>query len=80
MKPLQLSEFTKEQLIKRVKTANSMTGLLIGIIIIQFAAGIYLTIQQGFSVFIIIPIAFIPLVIANIINLKKIKEEIARRK
>ena len=70
----ELSTFTTEELEKRAKTTKLATGILLGVIIMQFLIGIYLTIKQGFNVFTIIPMAFLPLVIVNYANLKKIKE------
>jgi hypothetical protein len=75
-----LSELSKEELQKRLKTAGGMTGIFLAIVAVQLADGIYLTTQQGFNVFIVIPLAFIPLLLVNINNVKKIKEEIAKRK
>jgi hypothetical protein len=75
----ELSTLTIAELEKRAKTTKFATGLLLGILIVQFVIGAYLTIKQGFTVFIIIPIAFLPLVVVNFANLKKIKEEIAKR-
>ncbi len=74
-----LSTLNSEELNKRAKTTKTAAGLLLGIILIQLIAGIFLTIKQGFSVFIIIPFAFLPLMIINLINVKKINEEIAKR-
>jgi len=75
-----LSALTTEELNKRAKIAKVVTGMLFGIILIQFAAGIYLTIQKGFNVFTIIPVAFLPLLAVNYYNVKKINDEVARRK
>lgn len=75
-----LSELTNEELNKRAKTAKVVTGMLSGIVLIQFAAGIYLTVQKGFNVFTIIPVAFLPLLAVNYYNVKKINDEVARRK
>lgn len=75
----ELSTLTIEQLEKRAKTTKLATGLLLGIIILQFAIGTYLTIDKGFNVFTVIPLAFLPMVIVNYANLKKIKEEITKR-
>ena len=74
-----LSELSIEDLNKKAKTAKTVTGLLAGLLIVQFAVGIYLTTQQGFNVFIVIPVAFVPILIFNFTNVKKINEEIARR-
>jgi len=75
----ELSTLTVEQLTKRAKTTKLATGLLLGIIILQLAIGAYLTFDKGFNVFTVIPLAFLPMVIVNYANLKKINEEIAKR-
>ncbi len=75
-----LSELTTEQLYKRLKTAKTVTTLLAGLIFLQFAIGIYLTTQQGFNVFTIVPLAFLPILIVNFSTIKTIKDEIAKRK
>ena len=80
MKPIQLTDLTVVELQKREKTATAMSWLMGVIIFIQLVSGIYLVTQQGFNVFIILPLVFIPLLIVNIANVKKIKDEIASRK
>lgn len=77
--PTDLSALSTEELSKRAKTTKAVAGLLAGILLVEFAAGLYLTIKQGFSIFIVIPIAFLPILILNYQNVKKINEEIARR-
>ena len=74
-----LSTLTIEELNKKAKTSKLATGALAGILIVQLAVGIYLTIQQGFNVFIILPVAFLPILIINFTSIKKIDTEIARR-
>ncbi len=76
MKETDLSTLTKEELLKREKTTKNTSALLVVILILQLAVGIFLTIKQGFSVFIILPIAFVPILIVNNTNLKKIRAEI----
>ena len=75
----ELSSLTLEELNKRAKTTKFATGLLLGVIILQFIIGLYLTFKQGFNVFTVIPMAFLPMVFVNYANLKKINEEIAKR-
>ncbi|MFN3754882.1 redox-active disulfide protein 2 [Flavobacterium sp.] len=75
----ELSTLTVEELEKRAKTTKIASGFLLGVLLVQFAVGVYLTFQQRFNVFVIIPVAFLPLIILNFNNLKKIKEEIAKR-
>jgi hypothetical protein len=74
-----ITTLTIEELKKRAKTTQTVNGVLLGMLVIQFASGIYLTFKQGFNVFIVLPIAFLPLVILNYTNLKKIREEIAKK-
>ncbi|MCU0355735.1 MAG: hypothetical protein MUD08_18665 [Cytophagales bacterium] len=64
---------TKE---KALKTAVTVMGVFLAIMILICA---YLTFLQGFSVFTVLPVAFLPLFMVNIANLKKIKAEIASR-
>ncbi len=80
MKPIGLTELSITELNKREKTATTMSWLMGIIIFIQLASGIYLTTIQGFNVFIILPLVFIPLLIVNIANVKKIKDELASRR
>lgn len=75
-----LSTLTTEELEKKAKSTKFVTGLLVGSIIVQFTAGVYLTVINGFNLFLIIPVAFLPLISLNFTNLKKIKEEIEKRK
>ncbi len=79
MKETDLSKLTIEELLKQEKTVKAVSYLFIGVIIIQFAAGIFLTIKQGFSIFMIVPIAFVPILMITISNLKKIRTEIDSR-
>jgi Na+-transporting methylmalonyl-CoA/oxaloacetate decarboxylase beta subunit len=75
----ELSELSLEELQKKIKTIKIANAFLIASIVIQFCAGFYLTIKKGFSPFLVLPVAFLPLVILNVTNYKKIKEEIAKR-
>jgi hypothetical protein len=79
MQETDLSKLTIEELLKQEKTVKAVSYLFIGVIIIQFAAGIFLTIKQGFSIFMIVPIAFVPILMITISNLKKIRTEIDSR-
>ena len=71
---LDLAELqTKE---KTLKTAVTVMGIFLAIMILVCA---YLTFLQGFSVFTVLPVAFLPLFMVNIANLKKIRAKIASR-
>jgi len=76
----ELSELSIEELEKRAKMTKLSSTMLIVAIVFQFFTGVYLTFKNGFNVFIILPMAFLPLIIVNFTNLNKIKDEIAKRK
>jgi hypothetical protein len=76
------TEFAKldlEGLKKKEKALNISLKVLIGMMIMMVLAGIYLFTKQGFSVFTILPVAFLPILMTNIKNVKKIREMIAER-
>jgi hypothetical protein len=78
-KETNLSTLTVEELEKRAKTTKIASIMLAVIIAIQFGIGIFLTLSKGFNVFTVIPLAFLPMLIVNFTNIKKIKAEIAKR-
>lgn len=76
------TEFEKldlEGLKKKEKALNVSLKVLIVMLILLVLAGIYLAFKQGFSVFTILPVAFLPILMTNIKNLKKIREMIKER-
>ncbi|MCP9745513.1 hypothetical protein [Lacihabitans sp. CS3-21] len=76
------TEFAKldlEGLKKKEKALNISLKVLIGMMIMMVLAGIYLFTKQGFSVFTILPVAFLPILMTNIKNVKKIREMITER-
>ena len=74
-----LTKLSIEELTKKLKTTKVTTGALAGVISVQFVVGIFLTIKQGFNMFIVLPFAFLPILIINFTSIKKLKEEIAKR-
>jgi hypothetical protein len=74
-----LSQLSTEELIKRAKMTKTATIMFGVILFLQFSIGVYLTLKNGFNVFIIIPVAFLPLMIVNLNSLKNIKDEMAKR-
>lgn len=79
MKKEDYSQLTIEELAKKEKTAKTATIALAVIILLQFLIGLYLTFKQGFGVFTILPITFLPILILNYSMIKKIREEINSR-
>ncbi|WP_396194296.1 redox-active disulfide protein 2 [Flavobacterium sp.] len=74
-----LSQLSVEELNKRAKMTKTATIMFGVVLLLQFAIGVYLTLKNGFNVFIIIPVAFLPLMIINMSSLKSIKDELAKR-
>jgi Na+-transporting methylmalonyl-CoA/oxaloacetate decarboxylase beta subunit len=75
-----LSELSLDELEKKLKTLKIANSFFIVSIVLQFFSGIYLTINKGFSPFLVLPVAFLPLLIININSIKNIKAEIVKRK
>ncbi len=79
MKQVPLSELSQEELLKKEKTLKAASTVLRGMLVVLAAASVYLTYLQGFSVFSVLPVTFLPIFIVNVGNLKKIQAEIASR-
>jgi hypothetical protein len=79
MKKEDYSQLSIEELTKKEKTAKMATIALAAIIVLQFLVGLFLTFKQGFNVFTILPITFLPILIVNYMTIKKIREEINSR-
>lgn len=75
----QLSEISLDELKSQEKKLKGVAGAFIGLILIMAVACVILTFQQGFTVFTVLPIAFLPLFIVFANNLKEIKTEIVSR-
>lgn len=74
-----LTEMTNEELQKNAKTMKTATIVLAACLGLMFLSGIFLTFKKGFSVSTVLPFAFLPILIMNLQNWKKTKEEIAKR-
>jgi len=83
MKENPYAKLTLDELNAKVKSLKSITSSITsafsGILLIMTFIGVFLSIRQGFRVFSVLPVAFLPLFIININNIKKIKEEIKSR-
>jgi hypothetical protein len=74
------STFTTEQLIAEEKKINIAFRVLAGVLILQVCIGVFLAFQKrGFSVFTVLPVAFLPILIMNKKSLEAIRAEIATR-
>ncbi len=75
-----LSDLSNEELMKKLKVAKTIYVVFFAVFIIMLATCLYLTYSQGFSVFTMLPICFIPIMIANIMSYGKVREEARSRK
>ena len=80
MKQDDLSTLTVDELNKKVATIQKLTIILGVILVLMAIAGVFITMKRGFNVFTVLPVSFLPILIANVTNAKKIKTEIQSRK
>lgn len=79
MKNNNLKDLSNEELLKKEKTIKTLIYILFGGLLALFVINsIYIT-QKGFSPLNIIPIALLPTLIINMVNLQQIKKEIRAR-
>lgn len=75
-----LSQLSNEQLLKTLKHAKAQfVGFMIFFFLLVIGCN-YFTITKGFGIYTMIPVIFIPIIIANIFNYGKIKQEVTIRK
>lgn len=76
----QFSEMTDEELKKRQKELTfALVFMAVGVLVMTISAIVSYS-KKGFSTTTILPVLFTPLAISNMVNLKKIKAELALRK
>lgn len=76
----QLSEMTDEELKKNMRLMTIAVTVIIVSIIIMFISAVYSYLKKGFGIAAVLPFAFMPIAIINLMNLKKIKQELTSRK
>jgi Flp pilus assembly protein TadB len=79
MKTKNFAEMSTEKLLEQTKSIKALTGLLGGMLLVLFFTGGYIFSTKGFNVFLIIPLALLPIVILNVKTLKEIKKELDSR-
>ena len=75
MTEIKLEELSNEELLKREKMVKSVTYTLAGMLFVLFALSMFLTFKEGFTPLTVIPIALMPIVLANLGSIKKIQAE-----
>ncbi len=79
MEQKQLTDMSIDELKSKEKTLQRSVSILAGVLIVMFITGIFLTIKKGVNVFTMLPVVFLPILIASYSGLKKIKNEIISR-
>ncbi len=79
MKKEQLAKMNKVELKKKVKTQKFITGILIGLVIGMFVVVFIINQEKSIGASTILPFAFLPLVIINLMNSQKLSKELKSR-
>ncbi len=79
MKNQKLSETNTADLKKSEKSIKTITGILLGMLLVLFILSLYITFTKGFTALLIIPIALLPIVIVNFNSINEIKKELKSR-
>ncbi len=75
-----LKQLNTAQLKSRLQLNNVVLGMFILMMIVLLGAGLYLGLSQKKSiVFLILPVAMIPLIVMNLAVNKRLKSEIQKR-
>ena len=75
METKKFEEMSNEELLKNEKMISAVTYTLVGMLLLLFGLGIFLTFKKGFTALTVVPIALLPIVVINFSNIKKIKAE-----
>ena len=76
----QLSEMTNLELATRKKEMTVAVILILFCIVIMLISAVYTYTKKGFTATAVLPFAFFPIAIINLMNLKKIRAELGSRK
>ncbi|CAM3963950.1 Redox-active disulfide protein 2 [Flavobacterium branchiophilum] len=79
MKNQKLSERNTADLKKSEKSIKTITGILLGMLLVLFMLSLYITFTKGFTALLIIPITLMPIVILNFNTINEIKKELKSR-
>jgi len=79
MTEIKLENLSNEELLKRQKMVSVVTYTLIGMLLVLFCLGLFLTFTKSFTPLTVVPLALMPIVIINFGNIKKIKAELKLR-
>lgn len=75
-----LSTYSKEELIKKLKTQKTMLIIQVIVVLMMVVLAIFSTIEKGISFTTFLPLFFAPMGFVMFYEMKKIKKELATRK
>ena len=78
--PIMISDYTKEELLKKLKTQKTLFIAQSIVILLMIFLAVFSTISNGFSYQTFLPLFFIPMAVVMWFEMKKIKKELAKRK
>jgi hypothetical protein len=73
------STYTKEELLKKLKKQKNIAIIQAIVILLMVIFSVFYTIENGFSYQTFLPLFFIPMLFVMLHEIKKIKEELAKR-
>ena len=73
------SHFTKEELLKKLKSQKMVVIVQAVLIFLMIILAVLSTIDKGITFLTFLPLFFVPMKIIMILELKKIKKELANR-
>lgn len=79
MKENKYAKMSLEELKATEKKMKVAISAFIGMLIVLAISVAYLTLRDGFNVFLVLPFTLIPILMANVMGMKKIQEEIKSR-
>jgi len=77
--PIMISDYTKEELLKKLKTQKTLFIAQIAVILLMIVLAVFSTISNGVSYQTFLPLFFIPMDVVMWFEMKKIKKELAKR-
>lgn len=76
----QISELTDDELKKNIKMMTVAVTVILASIAVMAISAVYTFTRKGFTATTVLPFAFLPIALINLMNLKKMKKELASRK
>lgn len=76
----QFSTYTTKELLKKLKKQKMMAIIHAVLLVLMLVFAVFSTLENGISFHTFLPLFFIPMEIVMLLDIKKLKQEIATRK